>query len=272
MARLLNRVQMTVSGTPGTGTITLGSATSGYQTPASAGVIDGELCSWLAVDGTAWELFLGFYTASGTTVARTTFRESSTGSAISLTSAAVISCVGLAEDYYATFIGRSDSGVFKQSQLTTGSAGVRTITANNIYALPWVNSIPQTLTKIGFAVTTLGAGNGRAGIYQDYNGQPGKLVVDGGSVSTGTTGDKEATISAAIKPGLYWLVFVADNATVVLRGNAAATGVLGLASSSVAPSNVGQRAFTYAALPADESGATYTFSSIATVPLIWVRN
>lgn len=91
--KLLDNAQMSVSGTPGTGTITLGSASSGYQSFSAAGIADGDTSYFMAIDGTAWELFLGTYTASGTTLARTSRLSSSTGSAISLTSAAIITAV-----------------------------------------------------------------------------------------------------------------------------------------------------------------------------------
>ena len=92
-----NRVQMTVSGTPGTGTITLGSASSGYQSFSSAHGANATV-DCLFEDGTAWEIARGCtYTHSGTTLSRGTLEASSTGSAISLTSAAVVSQIFTAD-------------------------------------------------------------------------------------------------------------------------------------------------------------------------------
>lgn len=91
MATHANRVQVTVSGTPGTGTITLGSASSGYQTFAAA-YAGNATVDVLITDGTAWEVARNCtYTNSGTTLSRGTLEASSTGSAISLTSSAVVS-------------------------------------------------------------------------------------------------------------------------------------------------------------------------------------
>ena len=91
-----NRVKMTVSGTPGTGTVTLGSASSGHQSFATAYGANATV-DVLFEDGTAWEVARNCtYTHSGTTVTRGTLEESSTGSAISLTSAATVSVVATA--------------------------------------------------------------------------------------------------------------------------------------------------------------------------------
>lgn len=88
----VNRLQCTVSGTPGTGTITVSTAVSGFRTFASGD--GGKTFSCLFVDGTAWEVATGCtYTHSGTTLTRGTLENSSTGSAISLTSAAIVSVI-----------------------------------------------------------------------------------------------------------------------------------------------------------------------------------
>lgn len=92
-----NRVQMTVTGTPGTGTITLNAASSGYQSFAAAYGANATV-DVLITDGTAWEIARDCaYTHSGTTLSRGTLEASSTGSAISLTSAAAVSVTLTAE-------------------------------------------------------------------------------------------------------------------------------------------------------------------------------
>ncbi len=85
-----DRAKMTVSGTPGTGIITLNAAVSPFQSFAAAGVIDGQTVDYLAEDGAAWEIGQGVYTAAGTTLSRG-LKSSSTGSLVSLTSAATVS-------------------------------------------------------------------------------------------------------------------------------------------------------------------------------------
>lgn len=82
-----DRVKQTVS-VGGTGALTLSTASSGYQALASGD--NGLLFSYSIEDGTAWETGIGIYTHSGTSFARTTRYASSTGSALNVTTAAVV--------------------------------------------------------------------------------------------------------------------------------------------------------------------------------------
>jgi hypothetical protein len=88
---LANIAAMTVTGTPGTGTITLNAAVSGYIPFADAGVIDGDIVSYMARDGSNREIGTALYTASGTTLSsRTVLNSTNSNNAVSLTSAAKI--------------------------------------------------------------------------------------------------------------------------------------------------------------------------------------
>jgi hypothetical protein len=81
---LADRVQETTT-TAGTGTITLAGAVAGYQAFSSIG--NGNTTYYAITSGTAWEVGIGTYTLSGTTLSRDTVLSSSNaGAKISLTS------------------------------------------------------------------------------------------------------------------------------------------------------------------------------------------
>lgn len=88
MPDVFNRARMTTA-TTGTGTITLGSAVSRFQTFANAGVPDAAVVHYTIEDGTAWEIGTGTYTTTGTTLSRTLV-QSSTGSLLVLSGSAEV--------------------------------------------------------------------------------------------------------------------------------------------------------------------------------------
>lgn len=73
---LKDRVQETTT-TTGTGTVTLDGAVSGFQSFSAIG--NGNTCYYAIVGGAEWEVGLGTYTSSGTTLSRDTILESSNG-------------------------------------------------------------------------------------------------------------------------------------------------------------------------------------------------
>ncbi len=94
-----NRAKMSTS-TTGTGTITLGSALTGYQTFAQAGITNGQTVRYAIEDGTNFEIGSGVYTSSGTTLTRSVTESSNSDSAISLSGSAEVFITASAADIF----------------------------------------------------------------------------------------------------------------------------------------------------------------------------
>lgn len=153
MAKLYNRARMTVTST-GTGTLTLGSAVTGFQTFASAGVANSDVVSYVIEDGANWEVGTGTYTSSGTTLSRTVSASSNSNTAISVTTNAQVYITALAAD----ILNPANLGTGVQTALgntTNASGGVVTFsgalgtptsgTLTNATGLPLTTGVTGTL-------------------------------------------------------------------------------------------------------------------------------
>lgn len=149
----LHNLARVASATTGTGTLTLGSAVSGFLTFADAGVADGETVTYAIRDGSASEIGRGVYTASGTTLTRATIYESTN-------SGNAISCSGSQE----VFITVAAEG------LSGGRELIAEVTPTGVGTVTLSSSIPGYYKKlvIEFAIRGTQAANAVDG-YLEFN-------------------------------------------------------------------------------------------------------
>jgi hypothetical protein len=184
MVKLVNRAKMTTA-TTGTGPVTLGSASSGYQTFADAGLVNGDTVGYVIEDGTAWEIGTGTYTSSGTTLSRS-LEESSTGSLLDLSGTATVFVTVLASDLQGA-VGFADGD--KGDITVSGSGATWTID----------NGVVGT-AKLGGDITAAGKA-----LLDDADAAAQRATLN---VPTRTGGDASGT----------WSIDVTGNAATVTNG------------------------------------------------------
>ena len=147
MVKLVNRAKMTTAST-GTGTITLGSASDGYQTFAAAGVSNGDEVRYAIEDGNEFELGVGQCTASGSTLSRTVSESSNSNNALNLSGNAVVFVTAIADDVgvrtYATISAMTSSTAASSGALAfvTANSGLYQNNGNGWYKVATVNTSP----------------------------------------------------------------------------------------------------------------------------------
>lgn len=129
MATLANRVKMTTA-TTGTGTLTLGTASTSFQSFADGGISDTNVVKYLIEDGADWEIGTGTYTSSGTTLSRTVIESTNSDAELNLTGNALVSVQVVATDlqglvdFGATFSLPTSDGTADQVLKTDGSGNL----------------------------------------------------------------------------------------------------------------------------------------------------
>lgn len=133
MGKLYNLARMTTA-TTGTGTITLGSAKTGFLSFATAGVQNGDVVSYGITDGANSEVGTGTYTSSGTTLTRTVVKSTNSDAAINLSGSAEVFITALAADIE-TAASTSAAGLIEiatDAEVNTGSSTTLALTPSNV--------------------------------------------------------------------------------------------------------------------------------------------
>ena len=202
MVTLVNRAKMGTS-TTGTGTITLGSAETGYQSFADAGVSNSDVVRYVLEDGAAWEIGSGTYTSTGTTLSRT-LDESSTGSLLNLSGSAVVFITAAAEDVFqGELFAENPSSPTAPSATGTNAVAIgstATATAEIAAAFGYgTDATGQGALALGYLAQATGSrsvalGNSRAGGTDSFAAQIGA-----NSSSYGATGNNATAVGMLTK-------------------------------------------------------------------------
>jgi hypothetical protein len=207
-ARHFNLARVTTA-TVGTGTVTLGSAVSGFLTFANAGVVDGATVTYAIKEGSNSEIGRGVYSSSGPTLTRATILESTnSGSAITLAGAAEVFLTPAAEDFLSAVNPQTgttytvlDTDIGKTVTLTNAAAIAVTLPqATGLFGAGWSCFIvnigsttatitPTTSTINGAATLTLNRGQGIYIVSDGTNWQ----VFQGTGIKGATTTVASAT-------------------------------------------------------------------------------
>ncbi len=145
---------------------------------------------------------------------------------------------------------RSDGTNYPPANLIGAASSTLAAAADFIYVVPFIVPNTGTYTRISVHVQAAGSNNMRLGIYSDTNGVPNALVLDAGTVSVASTGQKNITISQSLSAGVYWLAFLAQSGgtSIFAAPAAGVNNILGMSDSST-PIGALRRSFTYGALP-----------------------
>lgn len=151
-------------------------------------------------------------------------------------------------------------------------ASTLAVSANTMYVMPFAVRQLKTWTKIGCTVTTSAVGAlAYLGIYRMENGIPTKLVLDAGATGLASTGTKEITISQPLPSGMYALVVLPNNSSVVLKaGTPSAAAIAAIGTSAVGTADTLITASqAYGTLPTTFPAITYATGDC---PLMTMRH
>lgn len=134
--------------TTGTGTMTLGTAVTGFLTFAAAGIANGDVVSYAIRDGSNSEVGTGTYSSTGPTLTRSPVTSTNSNAAIALSGSAVVMVTPLAADLAAA-AGSYKSARYWRLMLVNaiGSAGL--IKGFGLCNLQWKDSGGTNLVGSG---------------------------------------------------------------------------------------------------------------------------
>lgn len=226
---LANWVKETTA-TTGTGILTLAGAVSGFVSFANHPEIkDGATIQYVIESDAGREVGEGVFTASGTTLARTTILETlvsgtldnTSPSALSLTGTSTVFISGNANNLFPK-IGLYQTGIGNRGLVGFGldviGSSSTAMTANQMIFFPYIITDKINVASLGIEISTQGAASdvAKIGIYaHDGTNVPAELIYETTDIVVDSTGNKSHTTSPAfdLVAGVYWIAYVQEGAT-----------------------------------------------------------
>jgi hypothetical protein len=146
MSALLSIVKMTTA-TTGTGTITLGSAVSGFLTAAQSNAVNGRTYSYGIADGSNSEVGYGVYTSSGTTLTRNVIASTNGNAAINLSGSAVVFFTPNERD----FLTGGETDVASATTCDIGAAATRQVRITGTTTITSFGTVANAICLVRFA-------------------------------------------------------------------------------------------------------------------------
>jgi len=165
--------------------------------------------------------------------------------------------------------------------IATGSGAV--MSANVLYVLPFMSPARGgSIDAFRFEVTTAAVGNAKVGVYANEHPNrifPGKLLLEGNSLDTSSTGILTDSINLKMdQESLYWLAWFKSSASVGIKhfsNPVALESIIGVDGAAATTAiTVGYTvAATYGSMPDPfpTSSVSRLLASSSTIPIVWMR-